>query len=86
MLEPQEVVDALPELEVTMLNPIIVDGIEFLFLADIEKSMGLREDEALSILAIVALHLWQFMMQLQNTRASTTMPSDLISVCIWIPP
>ena len=51
MLGPNEVLDAVPELDVTTLYPIIVDGKEFLFLDDIEKTLGLREDEALSILA-----------------------------------
>lgn len=53
-MEPQEIIDALPELDVTTLNPLIMDGVEFLLLDDIAKSLGLREDEALSILAISA--------------------------------
>ena len=48
MLDPEEVEDEIPDIEVLTLNPIIVDGKEFLFLADISKSVGLREDEALS--------------------------------------
>lgn len=32
MLEPDEVMEAIPELDVITLNPIIIDGKEFLFL------------------------------------------------------
>ena len=48
MLEPEEVEDEIPNIEVLTLNPIIVDGKEFLFLANISKSVRLRKDEALS--------------------------------------
>ena len=51
MLDPDEVLDAIPELDVTTLNPIIVDRKELLFLDGIENTLGLREDEALSILS-----------------------------------
>lgn len=51
MLELDEVVGELPDLDVVTLNPILVDGKEFLFLDDISKSLGFREDEARSILA-----------------------------------
>jgi len=51
MLELDEVLDALPDLDVITLNPILVDGKEFLFIDDIPKSVGLREYEALSALA-----------------------------------
>lgn len=50
MLSTEEVEQALPELDLTTLHPIVVDGKEFLFLDDISKSLGIREDEALSIL------------------------------------
>ena len=50
-LEADEIVDAIPELDVTTLSPIIMDSKEFLFLDDISKSLGLREDEALIILS-----------------------------------
>lgn len=54
--EPDEDIDAektmelLPETDVTCLCPIILQGKEYLYLDDIAKSLGLREDEALSIL------------------------------------
>lgn len=51
-LEGDQIVEEIPELDVTTLHPIIMDDKEFLFLDDICKSLGLREDEALSILAI----------------------------------
>ncbi len=51
LLAPEEVLEELPEADVTMLNPIIIDGKEYLFLDDIAKLLGLREDEALSVLA-----------------------------------
>lgn len=51
MVDPDEIVASIPELDITTLNPIIIDGKEFLFLDDISKSVGLREDEALSTLA-----------------------------------
>lgn len=54
MLDPEEVIDSMPELDVTGLYPIIVDGEEFIFLDDICKSLGLREDEALSIISNLA--------------------------------
>ena len=56
MLEPDEVGDVLPDLDVITLNPILVDGKEFLFLDDISKSVGLREDDALSALANTTLY------------------------------
>ena len=46
-----EVLDVVPELDVSTLNPIIINGKEFLFLNDIEKTLGLREDEALGIIS-----------------------------------
>ena len=51
LLAPDEVLQELPETDVLLLNPIIIDGDEYLFLDDLEKSLGLREDEALSVLA-----------------------------------
>ena len=51
LLAPEEVLQELPETDVLLLNPIIIDGDEYLFLDDLEKSLGLREDEALSVLA-----------------------------------
>ena len=51
LLAPEEVLQELPEADVLMLNPIIIDGDEYLFLDDLEKLLGLREDEALSVLA-----------------------------------
>ena len=51
-LKGDEIVEEIPKLDVTTLNPIIIDNKEFLFLDDICKSLGLREDEALSILVI----------------------------------
>lgn len=53
-LEGDAVTEALPELEIEGLYPILIDGIEFLFLDDICKTLGLREDEALSAIAQLA--------------------------------
>ena len=44
----------MPEFDVWLLLPVVVNGCEFLFLDDVCKCMGLREDEALSALAQIA--------------------------------
>lgn len=54
MLEGEDIISEIPELDISCLHPIVVDGAEFLFLDDIIKSLGLREDEALCILATIA--------------------------------
>ena len=54
MLEGDHVMQEIPEADVTCLNPIVIDGMEYLLLDDISKSIGLREDEALCILADIA--------------------------------
>jgi len=53
-IEGEEAIEEAPELELISLHAIIVDGIEFLLLDDISKTLGLREDEALSIIAMYA--------------------------------
>ena len=54
MIEGDDVVEAVPELDVERLLPILIDGVEYLFLDDICKALGFREDEALFDLAQVA--------------------------------
>ena len=54
LIEGDEVAEEVPELQIMSLHPVIIDGNEFLFLDDIAKTLGLREDEALSIIAISA--------------------------------
>ena len=54
MLEGDHVTAEIPEVDITCLNPIIIDGAEYLLLDDISKSVGLREDEALCILGDIA--------------------------------
>lgn len=51
MLDLEEVLDVVPEFDVKGINPIIMDGEDFLFLDDICKALPLREDEALKIIA-----------------------------------
>ena len=54
LVEGDEVLKEIPDLSILSLSPIILDGKEFLFLDDISKTIGLREDEALSVLAVNA--------------------------------
>ena len=54
MLEGDYVVEEILEADLTCLNPIVVDGAEYLLLDDISKSLGLCEDEALCILGDIA--------------------------------
>ena len=54
-LEGDEVLQSVPEFDVRLLLPVVVNGCEFLFLDDVCKCMGLREDEALSTLAQIAV-------------------------------
>lgn len=50
LLEGEEVIEEVPELQMIHLHPIIIDDQKYLFLHDISKTLGLREDEALSVL------------------------------------
>ena len=50
MLEGDYIVEEIPEADLTCLNPIVIDGVVYLLLDDINKSLGLREDETLCIL------------------------------------
>ena len=54
LVEGDEVPKEILDLNIISLRPIILDGKEFLFLDDISKTIGLREDEALSVLAVNA--------------------------------
>ena len=54
MLEGDYIVEEIPEADLSCLNPIVVDGAEYLLLDDISKSLGLREDEALCIMGDIA--------------------------------
>ena len=44
MLEGDYIVEEIPEADLSCLNPIVIDGAEYLVLDDISKSLGLRED------------------------------------------
>ena len=50
--EGNEVLKEILDLNILSLSPIILDKKEFLFLDDISKTLGLREDEALSVLTV----------------------------------
>ncbi len=52
LVEGDEVLEEVPDLTVLSLHPVIIDGKEFLFLDDITKTLGFREDEALSIITM----------------------------------
>ena len=42
------------DLELQTLHPILIDGVEFLFLDDISHVLGLHQDETLSVIAMYA--------------------------------
>ncbi|MCO5581798.1 hypothetical protein L7F22_035687 [Adiantum nelumboides] len=52
MMEGEEVLEEVLELQIISLHAVVVDGRQFLFLDDISKTLRLREDESLSVLAI----------------------------------
>ncbi len=53
-IEGDDVMDEIPELEVQTLYPILIEGVEFLFLDDIAHVLGMHQDETLSVLAMYA--------------------------------
>ncbi|MCO5574482.1 hypothetical protein L7F22_028267 [Adiantum nelumboides] len=52
MIEGDEVLEEVSELQILSLHAVVVNGRHFLFLDDIAKTLGLRKDESLSMLAI----------------------------------
>ena len=54
MLEGDYVVEEISRADLSCLNPIVIDGVEYLLLDDINKSLWLCEDEALCILGDIA--------------------------------
>lgn len=53
-IQGEDVEEEIPELLLRTLHPVVVDGVEFLFLDDITHTLEMHQDEALSVLAIYA--------------------------------
>lgn len=81
LLEGDEVLEEVPDLVVMSLHPIIIDGKEFLFLDDIAKTLGFREDEALSIIAMNAggEDKWKMKISFEDDNLTKALAYDINS-------
>ena len=67
-IDTDEVMEEVLDLELQTLHPILIDGVEFLFLDDISHALGRHQDKTLSIIAMYLepkcyrkyLHRFQF--------------------------
>ena len=79
MLEGDNVMEEIPKVDVSCLNPIVIDGMEYLLLDDISKSLGLCEDEALCILGDIVERQQDDKIQIKYENEANTKKLEFIS-------